>query len=81
MSKFDKKIQRFLKKPKDYTEQEFISLLIGFGFKETKRVGGRVKYEDLNGNNIKYHPPHDTGHFKPCYLNDFIKDLKSWGYL
>lgn len=81
MSKFDKKIQRFLRKPKDYTEQEFISFIKGFGFRETKNKGGRVRYEDSNGNDITYHPPHDTGYFKTVYISKFIEDLKSWGYL
>jgi len=81
MSKLDKRKQRFLKKPRDYTEQEFISLIKGFGFKKIKEADGRVKYEDSKGNDIKYHIPHDTGFFKICYITEWIKDLKSWGYL
>jgi len=78
MSKFDKNIERLIKKPTptDITEKELKNTLSQLGFKETKRYKGRVKFE-FEEIVIKYHVPHGPPTFKQYVINDIVKILKN----
>jgi hypothetical protein len=47
MAKHDKLVERFLSKPKDFTWQELVKLLHGFGYELTssgKTAGSRTRF-------------------------------------
>ena len=44
MSKFEKLVVRFLSRPKDFTYNELIKLLKGFGYIEIQGAGSRVVF-------------------------------------
>ena len=83
MSQKDKLIARLLKKPKDFTFDEMVSLLSYFGY-EIKQGGGGsgVKFFKENSNEvINFHKPHPNGVLKRYVLEQVIEKLRKDGLL
>lgn len=83
MSKKDKLIERLLKKPKDFTFDEMVSLLSYFEY-ELKQggTGSGVKFNKKGSNEvINFHKPHPSGVLKQYVLNQVIDKLKKDGVL
>ena len=84
MSKIDKVIIRFLKKPKDFTWDELALVLGHYGFTEiaTGKTGGsRRKFIDANQLIISLHKPHPKPIVKHYVLEQVIETLKENGKL
>lgn len=78
MSKKDKLIERLLKKPKDFTYDEMVSLLSYFGY-EAKQggTGSGVKFIKEGSNEvINFHKPHPNGILKKYVLEQVIEKLR-----
>lgn len=83
MSKKDKLIERLLKKPKDFTFDEMVSLLSYFDY-ELKQggTGSEVKSNKKGSNEvINFHRPHPSGVLKQYVLNQVIDKLRRDGIL
>jgi hypothetical protein len=81
MSKHEKLIERFLKKPKNFTYEELVSLLNGFGYVEENRgrtSGSAVAFyhKELN-DKIMIHKPHPQKELKKYVIELVIEKLKS----
>ena len=85
MSKFEKLVNRFLSKPKDFTYEELRKLLSGFGYEEAKTgktTGSRVALINRKtGHIIRLHKPHPDTVLKHYQLNDVEEVLKKIGVL
>lgn len=83
MSKKDKLIDKLMRKPKDFTFDEMVSLLSYFGY-ELKQggTGFGVKFIK-NGSNevINFHKPHPNGILKRYVLDQVIEKLRKDGLL
>ena len=83
MSKKDKLIERLLRKPKDFTFDEMVSLLLYMGY--TLKQGGAgsgVKFIKENSNEIiNFHKPHPSGILKRYILEQVIEKLRKDGLL
>ena len=78
MSKKDKLLDKLLKKPKDFTFDEMISLLSYFGY-ELKQggTGSGVKFVKEGSNEvINFHKPHPNGVLKRYVLDQVIEKLR-----
>lgn len=78
MTKQEKLLNKFISRPGNFTYNELIRLLRGFGYKELQGSGSRVVFrnEDIK-HNIKLHRPHPDIVLKR-YQIDLIKQaLKS----
>lgn len=83
MSKKDKLIERLLKKPKDFTFDEMVSLLSYLGY-ELKQggTGSGIKFIREGSNEvINFHKPHPSGILKQYILNQVIEKLRKDGVL
>ncbi len=83
MSQKDKLINRLLKKPKDFTFDEMVSLLSYFGY-EFKQggTGSGVKFIKEDSNEvINFHKPHPSGILKRYVLDQVIEKLRKDGLL
>jgi hypothetical protein len=84
MSKKDKLVRRFLSKPKDFTWQELIVILAGFGYMQqtTGKTGGsRARFTHKNLPPIILHKPHPAKILKRYQVEQIIEMLKSEGLL
>lgn len=83
MSKKDKLIERLLKKPKDFTYDEMVSLLSYLDYElKQSGTGSGVKFIKLNSNDvINFHRPHPNGILKQYILNQVIEKLRKDGTL
>lgn len=83
MSQKDKLIERLLRKPKDFTFDEMVSLLSYFGY--TLKQGGTgsgVKFiRDNNNEVINFHKPHPNGVLKRYVLDQIVEKLRKDGLL
>ncbi len=83
MSKKGKLVDRLLKKPKDFTFDEMVSLLSYFGYE--LRQGGNgsgVKFIKEGSNEvINFHKPHPSGILKRYVLEQVIEKLRKDGLL
>ena len=83
MSQKDKLIERLLRKPKDFTFDEMVSLLSYFGY--TLKQGGTgsgVKFiRDNNNEVINFHKPHPNGILKRYVLDQIVEKLRKDGLL
>jgi hypothetical protein len=81
MSKFEKILERFLSRPKDFTYQELITLLHGFGYSETnkgKTSGSRVSFIHTKTKHIiMLHKPHPNNELKMYQIDLIIAELKN----
>lgn len=83
MSKKDKLVDKLLKKPKDFTFDEMVSLLSYFGY-ELKQggTGTRVKFiKDDSSEVINFHKPHPNGILKRYVFDQVIEKLRKDGLL
>lgn len=83
MGKKDKLIERLLKKPKDFTFDEMVSLLSYLGY-ELKQcgTGSGVKFIKEGSNEvINFHKPHPSGILKRYVLDQVIEKLRKDGLL
>ena len=86
MSKKEKLLLRFLSRPKDFTFDEAVKLLHGFGFREVSTgttSGSRVRFknDDYPINIIKFHKPHPDNILKPYILDIIINNLEDCNLL
>lgn len=82
MSKQDKLFDKLLRKPepRDFTWNELIKLLNGFGFEQVKGKGSRRKfYHPESKTLISIHEPHPQNELKPYQVRDVVKKLKEMG--
>jgi len=83
VSKKDKLLDRLLKKPKDFTFDEMVSLLSYFGY-ESKQTGtgSGVKFIKKGSNEvISFHKPHPSGVLKQYVLDQVIEKLRRDGLI
>lgn len=83
MSKKDKLIDKLLKRPKDFTFDEMVSLLSYFGY-ELKQfgTGSGVKFIKEGSNEvINFHKPHPNRILKRYVLDQVIEKLRKDGLL
>lgn len=79
ISKRDKLIQRFLALPGDFTWQELVRMLKGFGYEQVsggKSGGSRVKFLHLTLPPISLHKPHPTPVLKRYQLEQIAEILE-----
>jgi len=85
MSRRQKLLQRFLARPRDFTLDELVALLKGFGYKEVKigkTAGSRVAFfNEENRNIIRLHRPHPGNVLKRYQLDDVDRHLRRKGSL
>ena len=83
MSAKDKLIERFKKRPKDFTWQELVRLFSVYGFSvdnKGKTSGSRARFK--NGNNVFYiHKPHPSNVIKESALNKALNYLENNGFI
>jgi len=81
MTTFKKLIDRFRKKPKDFSYDELKRLLSFLGYNEKQRAGSRVVFiNEKTNHKIKLHKPH-PGSILKRYQLDLIENelkLKDW---
>lgn len=81
MSKKEKLLKRLLSKPKDFTFDEVVTLLNGFGYEmdnKGKTSGSRVLFENKSsGHKFNIHKPHPGKIVKPYQINYLIDELKN----
>lgn len=74
MTTLKKLIERFKKKPKDFTYDELKRLLSFFGYSEKEGAGSRVVFiNEKTNHKIKLHKPH-PGIILKQYQLDFIEN-------
>lgn len=83
MSQKDKLIAKLLRKPKDFTYDEMVSLLLYMGY--TLKQGGTgsgVKFiKECSNDVINFHKPHPSGILKRYVLEQVIEKLRRDGLL
>lgn len=83
MGKKDKLVRKLLKRPKDFTFDEMVSLLSYFGY-ELKQggTGSGVKFIRPGSSEvINFHKPHPSGELKRYVLEQIIEKLERDGLL
>lgn len=79
MSKKEKLKKRFLSKPKDFTYDELVTLLMGLGYEESnkgKTSGSRVSFiHKTTKHIISLHKPHLSNVLKSYQINQVIDEL------
>lgn len=84
MSKREKLIQRFLSMPRDFTWQELVSMLAGFGYELShsgSTSGSRVKFLHGTLPPVILHKPHPTPVLKRYQMEQIAETLKNEGLL
>ena len=84
LSRRKKIIDRFLSRPSDFTWQELVNLLTGFGYKLVKagKTGGsRVKFMHETLPPIILHKPHPTPVLKKYQLEQIEETLRAEGLI
>ena len=84
MSKREKLMQRFLCFPRDFTWQELVSMLAGFGYELShsgSTSGSRVKFLHEELPPIILHKPHPTPVLKRYQMEQLAEFLKKEGVL
>ena len=78
MTRFEKLLNRFLNKLKDFKYSELKILLLSFGYKEKQGSGLRVIFvNDRLKHKIKLHKPHPTEILKRYQIDLIIEELKT----
>jgi hypothetical protein len=77
----DKLIERFKKQPKDFTYDEMVKLLIGFGYSlsnKGKTSGSRVRFINTETKSIiDMHKPHPSNIINEGTMKDVYTKLKN----
>lgn len=85
MTKFDKLLNRFLSKPKNFTYKEAERLLNNLGYEEApagKTTGSRVAFINYQTKHIvRLHKPHPRLELKKYQLDDIENELRSRGVI
>ena len=85
MSRHNKVVKRFLTKPRDYTHDELVTLLQGFGYLEMKvgkTAGSRVAFFNEESQRIiRLHRPHLSSVLKRYQLDDVERELRRKGLI
>lgn len=84
MTRRDKLVQRFSALPRDFTWQELVTLLAGFGYREGgsgKTGGSRVKFFHDTRPPIILHKPHPTPVLKRYQLEHIRELLRGEGLI
>lgn len=80
MTKKDKLIDRFLSQPKDFTFDETVRLLCGFGYSVHNKgatSGSRIRFKnEENGQYIDIHKPHPDSIMKGWMMKTIYQHLK-----
>ncbi|MBC6436174.1 type II toxin-antitoxin system HicA family toxin [Nostoc sp. HG1] len=79
MTRREKLIKRFLSRPKDFTWEELVSLLSGFGFEEVstgKTGGSRRRFLNHAGVIMTLHKPHPQNILKRYQIEQIIEILQ-----
>lgn len=77
MTKQEKLLLKFFSRPKDFTYNELIRLLRGFGYKEKQGSGSRVVFRnEANKHSIKLHKPHPGNVLKKYQIDLIIQELR-----
>jgi hypothetical protein len=78
----EKRIERLLSEPSDYTDHELIAYLRGIGHSENtkgKTSGSRTEFTNSEGGQpIRFHRPHPGHVFKKVVVKDIINQLKGY---
>ena len=85
MGSKDKLVERFKKKPKDFTYEETVSLLAHFGYSEYQKgatSGSRVRFKnESKGFYIDIHRPHPGSIMKEWMVKTIYQHLKNNGFI
>jgi hypothetical protein len=84
MTKREKLLDRFLDNPKDFTWNELVKVLNGFGYKQInagKTGGSRVRFISIDYPPIILHKPHPKSILKRYQLVDIINLLRQEGLI
>ena len=85
MGSKDKLLERFKKKPKDFTYEETVSLLAHFGYSEYQKgatSGSRVRFKnEATGSYIDIHRPHPGSIMKEWMVKTIYQHLKNNGLI
>lgn len=83
MSRTDELIQRLLSRPKDFTYDELVKVLIHFGYEEIKKgktAGSRRAFvREATEHIIRLHKPHLSNILKMYAVGYVIGELKDQG--
>lgn len=78
MTSISKLIDRFKKKPKDFSFDELKRLLSSFGYVEKQGTGSRVVFSnEITNHKIKLHKPHPGNILKRYQLDVIENELKT----
>ena len=81
MSKHEKLIEKLLKLPNNFTYDEMVSLLKGFGYTEEERgrsSGSAVMFYNKRSNDkIMFHKPHPEKELKKYILKLILEKLRT----
>ena len=81
--KYDKRVDRLLSRPSDYTFSEAKTLLFSLGYglyNKGTTSGSRVMfYRESDGHKILLHKPHPSDIMKVYAVDDLIEKLKEGG--
>jgi hypothetical protein len=78
MTRFQKLLDRFLSRPKDFSYNELVRLLRGFGYIQQQGAGSRVVFTNEKiKHNIKLHKPHPGSILKMYQVDLIIRELRS----
>jgi hypothetical protein len=85
MSHQAKLLRRFLSRPNDFTYDELIVLLRGFGYqkmKSGKTAGSRIAFiNERSKHIIRLHRPHPNNTLKIYQILELEKELKLKGFI
>ena len=85
MGSKEKLVERFKKKPKDFTYEETLSLLAHFGYHEHTKgstSGSRVRFKnEQTGAYIDIHRPHPGSIMKEWMVKTIYQHLKNNGLI
>jgi len=77
MTKQEKLLKWFISRPTDFTFNELIRLLRGFGYEELQGYGSRVVFRnEVIKHTIKLHRPHPGNVLKRYQIDLIIQELK-----
>lgn len=81
MGKQEKLIERFIKLPKDFTFEETLKLMNGFGYvvhNKGATSGSRIRFKnEENGAFLDIHKPHPGSIMKEWMMKEIYKHLKN----